>query len=170
MVAKPTNMEQLQAISARLWSSGYLPGEHAGVSFRTSGDPILYINNPPGVPADVRRMTLDGICALNEMNFSACGDPEIRTRTKQYELALRMQDSVPELADLAQGAGIDLRALRRGGPQARHLRQHGLAGPADGRAGRPLRADLSQQLGLARATWPAACPASARTSTRPATA
>ena len=71
-------------------------------AFRTSGDPILYINNPPGVPADVRRMTLDGIRALNEMNFSACGDPDIRTRTKQYELALRMQDSVPELADLAK--------------------------------------------------------------------
>ena len=102
MVAKPTNMEQLQAISARLWSSGYLPGEHAGVAFRTSGDPILYINNPPGVPAEVRRTTLDGISALNEMNFSACGDPEIHTRTKQYELALRMQDSVPELADLTK--------------------------------------------------------------------
>jgi hypothetical protein len=102
MVAKPTNMEQLQAISARLWSSGYLPGEHAGVAFRTTGDPILYINNPPGVPAGVRRTTLDGIRALNEMNFSANGDPDIRTRTKQYELALRMQDSVPELADLAK--------------------------------------------------------------------
>ena len=102
MVAKPTNMEQLQAISARLWSSGYLPGEHAGVSFRSSGDPILYINNPPGVPADVRRLTLDGIRALNEMNFSVYGDPETRTRTTQYELALRMQDSVPELADLAK--------------------------------------------------------------------
>ncbi|MEI8374977.1 MAG: DUF1501 domain-containing protein [Planctomycetota bacterium] len=102
MVAKPTNMEQLQAISARLWSSGYLPGEHAGVSFRTSGDPILYINNPPGVPTEVRRTTLEGIRALNEMNFSIHGDPDIRTRTKQYELALRMQDSVPELADLAK--------------------------------------------------------------------
>ena len=75
MVAKPTNTEQLQAISARLWSSGYLPGEHAGVSFRTSGDPILYIHNPPGVPAGVRRTTLDGIRALNEMNFGSCGDP-----------------------------------------------------------------------------------------------
>jgi hypothetical protein len=102
MVAKPTNMEQLQAISARLWSSGYLPGEHAGVSFRTTGDPILYINNPPGVPADVRRMTLDGIRSLNELNFNVYGDPDIRTRTKQYELALRMQDSVPELVDLAK--------------------------------------------------------------------
>ncbi len=102
MVAKPTNMEQLQAISARLWSSGYLSGEHAGVAFRTAGDPILYINNPPGVSTDVRRMTLDGIRALNEMNFGACGDPDIQTRTKQYELALRMQDSVPELADLSK--------------------------------------------------------------------
>ncbi len=55
LVAKPTNTEQVQAISARLWSSGYLPGEHAGVSFRTGGDPILYINNPPGVPPEVRR-------------------------------------------------------------------------------------------------------------------
>ena len=51
LVARPTNTEQVQAISARLWSAGYLPGEHAGVSFRTSGDPILFINNPPGVPA-----------------------------------------------------------------------------------------------------------------------
>ena len=51
MVAQPTNTEQLQAISARLWSRGYLSGEHAGVSFRTAGDPILFINNPPGVPA-----------------------------------------------------------------------------------------------------------------------
>src|SRR4051795_6748930 len=69
MVARPTNTEQIQAISARLWSSGYLPGEHAGVSFRSGGDPILYINNPPGVPAEVRRRTLDGLSALNEMNY-----------------------------------------------------------------------------------------------------
>jgi hypothetical protein len=102
MVAKPTNTEQLQAISAKLWSSGYLSGEHAGVAFRTAGDPILFINNPPGVPADVRRMTLDGIRSLNELNFSAYGDPDTETRTKQYELALRMQDSVPELADLSR--------------------------------------------------------------------
>ena len=59
LVAKPTNTEQVQAISARLWSSGYLPGEHAGVSFRTAGDPILFINNPPGVPSEIRRATLD---------------------------------------------------------------------------------------------------------------
>jgi hypothetical protein len=101
LVAKPTNTEQVQAISARLWSSGYLPGEHAGVSFRSSGDPILYINNPPGVPPEIRRKTLDGLNALNEITYQNLHDPETRTRIAQYELAFRMQSSVPELADIA---------------------------------------------------------------------
>ncbi len=101
LVAKPTNTEQVQAISARLWSAGYLPGEHAGVSFRSGGDPILYINNPPGVPAAVRRDTLDGLRALNELNFRQVGDPETHTRIQQYELAFRMQASVPELTDVS---------------------------------------------------------------------
>jgi hypothetical protein len=99
LVARPTNTEQLQAISARLWSSGYLSGEHAGVSFRSGGDPILYINNPPGVPPQVRRDTLDGLKALNEMNYKLVGDPETHTRIEQFELAFRMQSSVPELTD-----------------------------------------------------------------------
>ncbi len=102
LVARPTNTEQVQAISARLWQSGFLPGEHAGVSFRTSGDPILYINNPPGVTNDVRRRTLDGLRRLNEMNFRALGDPETQTRIAQYEMAYRMQTSVPELTDLSR--------------------------------------------------------------------
>lgn len=101
LVAQPTNTEQIQAISARLWSSGCLPGEHAGVSFRSAGDPILYINNPAGVPSEVRRKTLDGLKSLNEMNFRAVGDPEIHTRIQQYELAFRMQSSVPELTSIA---------------------------------------------------------------------
>ena len=102
LVAQPTNTQQVQAISARLWSSGYLPGEHAGVSFRTGGDPILYINNPPGVPTDIRRKTLDGLNALNELTYESLGDPETRTRIQQYELAYRMQASVPDLVDLSQ--------------------------------------------------------------------
>lgn len=102
LVAKPTNTEQVQAISARLWSSGYLSGEHAGVSFRTSGDPILYINNPPGVPSEIRRKTLDGLNALNEMTYKEVGDPETQTRIQQYEMAFRMQSSVPELTDLVR--------------------------------------------------------------------
>ncbi|MDX1935231.1 MAG: DUF1501 domain-containing protein [Capsulimonadales bacterium] len=97
LVATPSNTEQVQAISARLWSSGYLPGEHAGVSFRSTGDPILYINNPPGVTDRVRRKMLDGLRALNELNYRKVGDDETHTRIQQYELAFRMQSSVPEL-------------------------------------------------------------------------
>ncbi|MBI1840144.1 MAG: DUF1501 domain-containing protein [Verrucomicrobia bacterium] len=97
LVAEPTNKEQIQAISARLWSSGYLSGEHAGVSFRSVGDPILYIKNPPGVSSDLRRAQLDGLRALNEMNFKKVGDQEIHTRIQQFEMAFRMQSSVPEL-------------------------------------------------------------------------
>jgi len=101
LVATPTNREQEQAISARLWSSGYLPGEHAGVSFRSKGDPILYINNPPGVPDSVRRQTIEGINTMNQLNYEAIGDPETRVRIQQYEMAFRMQASVPELTDIA---------------------------------------------------------------------
>jgi len=102
LVAQPSNTDQVQAISARLWQSGYLPGEHAGVSFRAAGDPILYINNPPGVPKEMRRTTLDGLKALNEMTFKTVGDAETHTRIQQYELAFRMQSSVPELTDLSK--------------------------------------------------------------------
>ncbi len=99
LVARSTNTEQIQAISARLWSSGYLPSEHAGVSFRSAGDPILYINNPAGVTPDVRRKMLDGLKSLNEMNYHLVGDPETHTRIQNYELAFRMQASVPELTN-----------------------------------------------------------------------
>ena len=102
LVAEPTNTEQVQAISARLWASGYLPGQHAGVSFRSKGDPILYINNPAGVTSDVRRKTLDGINQLNRIAYEKIGDPETTTRIEQYEMAFRMQASVPELTDLTQ--------------------------------------------------------------------
>jgi hypothetical protein len=101
LVARPSNTEQVQAIAARLWSSGYLSGEHAGCAFRSSGDSILYINNPPGVPPEIRRRTLDGLRRLNEMNYRAVGDPETHTRIQQYELAFRMQASVPELTNIA---------------------------------------------------------------------
>jgi len=100
LVAKSTNTEQIQAISARLWSSGYLSGEHAGVSFRSSGDPILFIQDPPGVPPHIRRRTLDGLRELNELNYQVVGDPETHTRIHNYEMAFRMQASVPELTDI----------------------------------------------------------------------
>ena len=101
LIAKPSNTEQIQAISGRLWSSGYLSGEHAGVALRSSGDPILHIQNPPGVPSSVRRRGLDALRQLNELNYKQVGDPETHTRIQQYELAFRMQSSVPELADVS---------------------------------------------------------------------
>ncbi|MCI0747838.1 MAG: DUF1501 domain-containing protein [Verrucomicrobia subdivision 3 bacterium] len=97
LVAEPSNKEQFQAISARLWSSGFLSGEHAGVSFRSQGDPILFINNPAGLPTDLRRKQLDGLNALNEIAYKKVGDPETHTRIQQFEMAFRMQASVPEL-------------------------------------------------------------------------
>jgi hypothetical protein len=100
LVAEPSNKEQLQAISARLWSSGYLSGEHAGVSFRSSGDPILFINNPPGIATGTRRRQLDGLRKLNEMAYAEVGDPETHTRIQQFEMAFRMQASVPELTQV----------------------------------------------------------------------
>jgi hypothetical protein len=102
LVAEPTNKEQIQAISARLWSSGFLSGEHAGVSFRSKGDPILFLTNPPGVPDQLRRKQLDGLRALNELNYAQVGDPETHTRIQQFEMAYRMQSSVPELTDMVQ--------------------------------------------------------------------
>jgi hypothetical protein len=102
LVAQPRNTEQIQAISARLWNSGYLPGEHAGVAFRSGKDPILYINNPAGVSTAVRRSTLNTIKALNERNYQIVGDEETHTRISQYEMAFRMQSSVPELTDLSK--------------------------------------------------------------------
>jgi hypothetical protein len=101
LVAEPTNKEQIQAISARLWSSGFLSGEYAGVAFRSVGDPILYINNPPGVPSELRRRQLDGLRELNELNYALVGDPETHTRIQQFEMAFRMQSSVPELAQVS---------------------------------------------------------------------
>ena len=102
MVATPSNREQEQAISSRLWSSGYLSGEHAGVSFRSKGDPILYINNPAGVPDAIRQRTIKGINEMNELTYKELGDPETFTRIKQYEMAARMQASMPELTDLSK--------------------------------------------------------------------
>lgn len=85
---------------ARLWGSGFLPSSHQGVSFRSSGDPVLYLSNPAGVDETTRRDQLDVITALNRRQQAVQIDPEIETRISQYEMAFRMQSSVPELTDL----------------------------------------------------------------------
>jgi uncharacterized protein (DUF1501 family) len=91
----------VQAISSRLWGAGTLPGKYAGVSLRSLGDPVLFLKDSPGIPPEMRRSMLDGLGKLNQKSFEAIGDPEIQTRIQQYEMAFRMQSSVPELADLS---------------------------------------------------------------------
>ncbi|MFN7944838.1 MAG: DUF1501 domain-containing protein [Blastocatellia bacterium] len=84
------------------WGSGFLPTVHQGVEFRSKGDPVLFVSNPEGVSTEVRRASLDAIRDLNQMNRQAIGDPEIDTRIAAYELAYRMQSSVPELTDISR--------------------------------------------------------------------
>jgi len=90
-----------QPLFSRLWGSGFLPSSYQGVKFRSKGDPVLYINNPPGIDDSTRREMLDTLQGLNQLQVSALGDPEIETRIAQYEMAYRMQASVPELMDLS---------------------------------------------------------------------
>ena len=91
----------VQAISARLWGAGYLPGKHAGVAFRSEGDPVLYLRDNPGIPRELRRSMLDSLNEMNRKTYEAVGDPSIQTRMQQYEMAFRMQASIPELADFS---------------------------------------------------------------------
>ncbi len=97
-----TGRKDDQPLYDRLWSAGFLPSRHQGVKLRNSGDPVLYLSNPQGMSSDMRRESLDELAALNHHRFDALGDPEIETRISQYEMAFRMQTSVPELTDLSK--------------------------------------------------------------------
>jgi hypothetical protein len=102
MVSQGSGNKTDQPLFSRLWGSGFLPSEHQGVRFRSGKDPVLYLSDPPGVgPADRRRM-LDAVGELNRMAAQSFGDPEVNTRIAQYEMAYRMQASVPELTDLSR--------------------------------------------------------------------
>jgi hypothetical protein len=91
-----------QALADRQWGSGFLPTTYQGVKFRSGADPVLYLSDPPGYEAPARRRFLDDLSKLNEIEFKQYQDPEISTRISQYELAFKMQTSVPELADLSK--------------------------------------------------------------------
>lgn len=91
-----------QALYDRLWGAGFLPSKHQGVRFRSGKDPVLYLTNPAGMDEKLRRRTLDHLGALNALHHDDFGDPEIQTRIAQYEMAYRMQASVPELTDLSR--------------------------------------------------------------------
>ncbi|MEO8663824.1 MAG: DUF1501 domain-containing protein, partial [Bryobacteraceae bacterium] len=103
MNAKHSNPKaNVQAISARLWSSGFLSGQYSGVALRSGGDPVLYVSNPEGVPPAMRRRMLDALGEMNHIEYERLEDPETRVRISQYEMAFRMQSSVPELTDISK--------------------------------------------------------------------
>jgi hypothetical protein len=89
-----------QGLLARLWGNGFLPSRHQGVKLRSAGDPVLYLADPEGITREQRRDMLDRVAALNRLHLASEGDPEIETRITQYEMAYRMQASVPEMMDL----------------------------------------------------------------------
>ena len=102
VVFTPTVKDPSQALFTRMWTSGFLPSKYDGVKLRSAGDPVLYVKNPPGVLPGDRRSMLDALGKLNQKTFERFGDPETQTRIAQYEMAFRMQTSVPELTDLGQ--------------------------------------------------------------------
>ena len=98
----------VQALYTQLWGIGFLPSQHQGTSFQTTGDPVLFLSNPAGVDQTVRRRTLDALDQLNQKHYSEIGDPEIQTTIAQQEMAFRMQSSVPELTDISEESSATL--------------------------------------------------------------
>ncbi len=101
LTASWTGRKEAQALYNRLWGSGFLPSKHQGVALRSQGDPVLFLSNPDGVTSATRRRMLDALGQLNQTQAQAIGDPETRARIAQYEMAFRMQSSVPELTDIS---------------------------------------------------------------------
>ena len=93
---------QNQPIAARQWSAGMLPSKFQGVKFNSVGDPVLYVRNPPGVSKDMQKDSIDAVNRLNQKQYASIEDPEIQTRIAQYEMAFRMQASVPDLMDMSK--------------------------------------------------------------------
>jgi hypothetical protein len=101
MTSRGSGRKNDQPLYDRLWSAGFLPSRYQGVRFRAGADPVLYLSNPPGFDAGARRDLLDDLARMNQLKLDAYGDPEISTRIAQYEMAFRMQTSVPDLTDLS---------------------------------------------------------------------
>lgn len=102
LISLASNGMNDQPLFGRLWGSGFLPSIHQGVKLRSQGDPVLFLSNPPGVDPATRRQMLDSVNRLNQLAEDSFGDPEINTRIAQYEMAYKMQTSVPELMDLSK--------------------------------------------------------------------
>jgi hypothetical protein len=102
MISQGSGNPNDQPLYDRLWASGFLPTKYQGIKFRSTNDPVLYLSNPPGFSSNNRRRFIDDLAALNRLELEETGDPEISTRIAQYEMAYRMQTSVPELTDLSK--------------------------------------------------------------------
>jgi hypothetical protein len=116
MVSLGTGNTNDQPLYDRLWGSGFLPSRYQGVKFQSGADPVLYLSNPAGIDSQVRRRFLDDLAKLNQKQAATVGDPEILSRVAQYEMAYRMQSSVPELTDLSKEPE---KTFERYGPDAR---------------------------------------------------
>jgi hypothetical protein len=116
LLSNGTGRPDDQPLYDRLWSAGFLPSQFQGVRFRGTGDPVLFLSDPPGVDREARGAMLESVRRLNQARFDLLGDPEIQTRINQYEMAFRMQVSVPELADLSKEPA---HVLERYGPEVK---------------------------------------------------
>jgi len=116
LISRGSAARPADPLYARLWGSAFLPSNHQGVAFRSSGDPVLYLSNPPGIDGPARRQQLDAINALNQRRLAEQIDPEIETRIAQYEMAFRMQSSVPDLISMESESEATFESY---GPQAR---------------------------------------------------
>ncbi|MFM7591150.1 MAG: DUF1501 domain-containing protein, partial [Isosphaeraceae bacterium] len=116
LISHGSGKDANQGLLERLWGSGFLPSSHQGVKFRSGGDAVLYLSDPPGIDRELRRKMLDGLAELNGEQLQESGDPEIATRISQYEMAFRMQASVPELTDLSRESAATFELY---GPEAR---------------------------------------------------
>jgi hypothetical protein len=101
LISHGSGKDANQGLLERLWGAGFLPSSQQGVKLRSSGDPVLYLTDPPGIDRNFRRQMLDGLARLNQQQLASSGDPEIAARIAQYEMAFRMQQSVPDLTDLS---------------------------------------------------------------------
>jgi len=101
LISHGSGKDANQGLLERLWGAGFLPSSHQGVKLRSSGDPVLYLTDPPGIDRGFRRRMLDGLAQLNQQQLALSGNPEIAARIAQYEMAFRMQQSVPDLTDLS---------------------------------------------------------------------
>ena len=101
MISHGSGKDANQGLLERLWGAGFLPSSHQGVKLRSSGDPVLYLSDPAGIQRPLRRQMLDGLAKLNQIESERSGDPEVSARIQQYEMAFRMQASVPQLTDFS---------------------------------------------------------------------